>query len=174
MSSMRWRTTQTPRTWRQAIWSVTPDVPIFQIATLEDLVEKSVGPRRFVMLLLELFGAMALLMTALGVYGVVAYSVSERTRELGLRSALGATRADIARLIIGNGLVVVFLGLGAGCAAAFAATRYLESSLFKVSATDPLTFALVALALLLVTLVAQGLPVWRATRVDPSVALRQD
>jgi putative ABC transport system permease protein len=159
---------------RQAIWSVTPDVPIFQVATLEDLVEKSVGPRRFVMLLLELFGAMALLMTALGVYGVVAYSVSERTRELGLRSALGATRTDIARLIIGNGLVVVLIGLGAGCAAAFAATRYLESSLFNVSATDPLTFVLVAFVLLFVTLVAESVPVLRATRVDPSVALRQE
>jgi len=159
---------------RQAIWSVTPDVPIFQIATLEDLVEKSAGPRRFVMLLLELFGVMALLMTALGVYGVVAYSVSERTRELGVRTALGATRADIARLIIGNNLVVVLLGLGAGGVAAFGATRYLESSLFNVSATDPLTFVLVALMLLIVTLVAQSVPVLRATRVDPSVALRQE
>jgi putative ABC transport system permease protein len=159
---------------RRAIWSVAPDVPIYQPATLNELVDKSVGPRRFVMWLLELFGAMALLMTALGVYGVVAYSVSERTRELGVRAALGATRADIARLIIGNGLGVVVAGLAVGCVAAFAATRYLESSLFNVSASDPLTFAMVAIVLLAVTVVAQSVPVVRATRVDPSVALRQE
>jgi putative ABC transport system permease protein len=159
---------------RRAIWSVASDVPIYQIATLNELVDKSVGPRRFVMLLLELFGAMALLMTGLGVYGVVAYSVSERTRELGVRAALGASRASIARLVIGNGLTVVMLGLAVGCVAALGAMRYLEASLFNVSAADPLTFAAVAIVLLIVTLVAQGVPVWRATRVDPSIALRQE
>jgi putative ABC transport system permease protein len=159
---------------RRAIWSVAPDVPIDQVATLNALVDKSVGPRRFVMLLLELFGAMALLMTALGVYGVVAYSVSERTRELGVRAALGASRGMLARLVIGNGLAVVILGLVVGAIAALGATRYLESSLFGVSATDPLTFAAVAIVLLAVTLIAQGLPVLRATRVDPSIALRQE
>jgi ABC-type antimicrobial peptide transport system permease subunit len=126
------------------------------------------------MLLLELFGAMALLMTALGVYGVVAYSVSERTRELGVRAALGASRGMLARLVIGNGLAVVILGLVVGAIAALGATRYHETSLFGVSATDPLTFAAVAIVLLAVTLIAQGLPVLRATRVDPSIALRQE
>ncbi len=125
---------------RRAIWSVAPEVPIDQVTTLRDLVDRSIGPRRFVMLLLELFGVMALLMTALGVYGVVAYSVSERTRELGVRAALGASRADIARLVIGNGLVVVLAGLLVGGAVAIGATRYLETSLFNVSARDPLTF----------------------------------
>src|SRR6185436_15687650 len=98
-------------------------------------VAKSVGPRRFVMVLLELFGAVALLMTAVGVYGVIAYSVAERTREIGIRAALGATSSDIVRLIVGGGLAVVGLGLAAGVAAAVMATRFLESSLYDVRAS---------------------------------------
>ena len=159
---------------RRAITSVAPDVPVDHVATLRDLVDRSVGPRRFVMLLLELFAAMALLMTAIGVYGVVAYSVSERTREFGVRAALGASRAELARLVIGSGLFVVASGLAAGCVLAFAATRYLEASLFNVRPTDPLTFAAVVIVLLLVTLLAQMLPVLRATRIDPATALRQE
>jgi putative ABC transport system permease protein len=157
---------------RRAIWSVARDVPVYQVARLDDLVSRSVGPRRFVMLLLELFSAIALVMTAVGIYGVIAYTVAERTREIGVRAALGATRTDIARLVVGNGLAVVAIGLAAGCAAAFALTRALESSLYGVSPADPVTFACVALALLAVTLIAQAVPVLRATRVDPAVALR--
>jgi ABC-type antimicrobial peptide transport system permease subunit len=159
---------------RNAIWSVGRDVPVYQVAPLADLVAKSVGPRRFVMRLLELFGAIALVMTAVGVYGVIAYSVSERTRELGVRAALGASRLAIARLVVGSGLAVVAAGLAVGAVVALAATRYLESSLFGVSAADPLTFASVAIVLLAVTLLAQLVPVARAVRVDPAVALRQD
>src|SRR5262249_47499570 len=109
---------------RRAIWSVARDVPIYQVAPLADLVAKSVGPRRFVMLLLELFGAIALVMTAVGIYGVIAYSVGERTREIGVRTALGATRVAIARLVIANGLGVVVAGLAAGSLVALAATRF--------------------------------------------------
>jgi putative ABC transport system permease protein len=159
---------------RRAVWSVANDVPVYEVATLSELVAKSVGSRTFVMVLLELFGAVALLMTAIGIYGVISYSVSERTREIGVRSALGAARGDIVRLVLGSGLATVAAGLAVGCVLAFGLTRYLRSSLFGVSAADPLTFAAVVLALVAVTLVAQALPAARAVRVDPVVALRQD
>ena len=159
---------------RRAIWSVASDVPVYEVAPLADLVAKSVGPRRFMMVLLELFGAVALLMTAIGVYGVISYSVAERTREIGIRAALGASSRDIVRLIVGGGMAVVGGGLAVGVLVALAATRFLEGSLFNVSATDPVTFMAVAGVLLVVALVAQGVPIVRAMRVDPSVALRQD
>jgi putative ABC transport system permease protein len=159
---------------RRAIWSVASDVPVYAVAPLADLVEKSVGPRRFMMVLLELFSAIALLLTAVGVYGVIAYSVAERTRELGIRAALGASSRDIVQLVVGGGMAVVGGGLAVGVLGAFAVTRYLEGSLYNVSATDPLTFAGVALMLLLVALAAQSVPVVRAMRVDPTVALRQE
>jgi ABC-type antimicrobial peptide transport system permease subunit len=141
---------------------------------LADLVAQSVGPRRFVMVLLALFGGIALLMTAIGVYGVISYSVAERTREIGIRAALGAQPGDIVRLVIGGGLTVVCAGLAAGVLGALAVTRFLNSSLYDVSATDPATFAGVAVVLLLVALIAQSVPIVRAMRVDPAVALRQD
>jgi putative ABC transport system permease protein len=159
---------------RRAIWSVASDVPVYEVAPLSALVAKSVGPRRFVMMLLELFGAVALLMTAVGVYGVISYSVAERTREIGIRAALGASRADIVRLVLGGGLGVVAIGVAAGVVIASAATRYLHTSLYDVSATDPSTFAAVAVVLFAVAAIAQGVPVARAMRVEPSVALRQD
>jgi putative ABC transport system permease protein len=159
---------------RRAIWSVASDVPVYDVAPLADLVARSVGPRRFVMVLLELFGAVALLMTAIGVYGVITYSVAERTHEIGIRAALGAAPRDIVRLIVGGGLTVVVTGLAAGVLVAFAATRFLEGSLYNVSATDPATFASVAAMLLLVALIAQAVPIARAIRVDPTVALRQE
>ena len=159
---------------RRAIWSVANDVPVYEVAPLADLVARSVGPRRFVMLLLECFGAVALLMTAVGLYGVISYTVSERTREIGIRAALGASNADIMRLVLGGGIVVVGAGLAAGVLVALGATRYLEGSLYGVSATDPSTFVAVIAVLFLVTLAAQGIPIARAMRVDLAVALRQE
>jgi predicted permease len=159
---------------RQAIWAVASDVPVFEVAPLSDLVAKSVGPRRFMMVLLELFGGVALLMTAIGVYGVIAYSVAERTREIGIRAALGASSRDIVRLVVGGGMTIVGGGLAAGVTVAVAVTRYLEGSLFNVSATDPSTFGAVAIVLMLVALAAQSVPVIRAMRVDPTVALRAE
>src|SRR5262249_28067478 len=149
-------------------------VPVYEIAPLSDLVEKSIAPRRFMMVLLELFGGVALLMTAIGVYGVIAYSVAERTREIGIRAALGASSRDIVQLIVGGGMAVVRRGLAAGVVGALALTRYLEGSLFNVSATDTSTIAGVAAGLLLVSLAAQSLPVIRALRVAPTVALRAE
>jgi putative ABC transport system permease protein len=159
---------------RGAIRSVAKDVPIFEVAPLTDLVARSVGPRRFVMLLLEAFGIVALLMTGVGVYGVISYSVAERTREIGIRAALGATPGDIVRLIVGSGMVVVVVGVAIGTAAALAATRLLAGSLYEVSATDPATFAFVPLVLIGVAALAQAVPIVRAMRVDPTVALRQE
>jgi putative ABC transport system permease protein len=159
---------------RRAIWSVASDVPVYQVAPLADLVAKSVGPRRFIMLLLGCFGAVALLLTAVGLYGVISYTVNERTREIGVRAALGASHTDIVRLVVGGGIRVVVAGLIAGVVIAAVSTRYLEDSLYGTSATDPATFAVVAVVLLLVTLAAQGIPVLRALRVDPAVALRQE
>jgi putative ABC transport system permease protein len=159
---------------RREIWAVARDVPVYAVAPLAELVERSVGPRRFVMILLEAFGLVALLMTAVGVYGVISYSVAERTREIGIRAALGASGSDIVRLIIGSGMTIVALGLVVGVAAALATMRLLQGSLYGVSATDPATFLVVSAALLVVALIAQGVPVARAMRVDPTVALRQE
>jgi len=159
---------------RAAIASVVRDVPVYQIATMNDLVAKSAGPRRFVMILLEAFGIVALLMTAIGVYGVIAYSVAERTREIGIRAALGATSRDIARLVVGGGVSVMGAGLAAGLLAALATTRYLEPSLYEVPAYDPSTFAIVVVVLFAVGLAAHVEPIARAMRVSPTEALRQE
>ncbi len=159
---------------RRAIRTAAPDAPVYEIAPLPDLVAKSVGPRRFVMILLELFGIIALAMTTIGVYGLVAYSVAERTREIGVRTALGASPLAIVRLIVGGGSKIVLVGLAAGTIIAMIATRYLASSLFGVSATDPATYAAVIVVLFVVTLAAQLVPVTRAVRIDPAVALRNE
>jgi putative ABC transport system permease protein len=159
---------------RQTIWSIAGDVPVYQVSPLADLVAKSVAPRRFVMILLEVFGAVALLMTAIGVYGVISYAVAERTREIGIRAALGATSRDIVRLIIGGGLSVVSAGLGVGVLVALVATQYLDASLYHVGARDPLTFVIVTVVLFAVALAAQAIPIARAMRIQPTVALRQE
>jgi predicted permease len=159
---------------RRAVWAVAKDVPVYEVAPLAELVARSVGPRRFVMVLLELFGAAALLMTAVGVYGVISYSVAVRTREIGIREALGASPRDIVRLVFGGGLAVVGGGLGAGLAIALAATRLLRGSLYGITATDPATLAAAALILFVVALLAHGMPLVRAVAVDPAVALRQE
>jgi putative ABC transport system permease protein len=159
---------------RGAVWAVASDVPVYEVAPLSGLVARSIGPRRFVMLLLEAFGVVALLMTAVGVYGVISYSVAERTREIGIRTALGASPRDIVRLVMGGGMPVVGAGIAAGALAALGTTRFLSGSLYNVSATDPATFVTVALLLVAVALVAQAVPIARAVRVDPTVALRQE
>src|SRR5262245_5857458 len=159
---------------RQTIWSIASDVPVYQVASLSDLVARSVAPRRFVMILLEVFGGVALLMTAIGVYGVVSFAVAERTREIGIRAALGATSRDIVRLIMGSGFPVVAAGLGVGVLSALAATRYLDASLYQVGAWDPMTFVSVPVVLLAVALLAQTIPIARAMRIEPTVALRTE
>jgi predicted permease len=159
---------------RLAISTVDATVPVSEVAPLTDLVARAIGPRRFVMTLLEAFAAIALVLTAVGVYGVLSSLIGERTREIGIRAALGASRFDILRLVAGAGLGIFTAGLAAGIIASLGATRYLHASLYGVSATDPATLAGAALVLLVVAAVAHILPVLRATRIDPAAALRMD
>jgi putative ABC transport system permease protein len=159
---------------RSAVWAVDHDQPVWKVRTEQLLLDQSVGPRRFLKLLLEVFSALALLLAAIGIYGVISYSTSQRIQEIGVRIALGAQRRDVLRLILGEGIWIAAAGVAAGSAGALVLTRFLSSQLFGVSATDPLTFAGVALLLSSVTLAACYIPARRAMRVDPLVALRYE
>jgi putative ABC transport system permease protein len=151
-----------------------PAVPIYDVARLDELLATSYADRQFVMRLLGAFSMLALLLAAIGLYGVVSYTVAQRTRELGLRVALGARPADIFRLVASGGLGTVAIGLAVGLFAAFALTRFLRALLFDVNATDPATIAGAVFTLAVVALLAHWLPVRRALRIDPVVALRQE
>ena len=157
---------------RQAVHALDPDVPLQKVATMRQLVLASVAQRRSTLLLIAVFAAVALLMAAIGLYGVMAYSVAQRTREIGIRVALGAQGADVLRLVVGRGLRLVVLGVALGLMAALALTRLMKNLLYEVSATDPLTFAGVAALLALVALAACYVPARRAAKVDPMIALR--
>ena len=159
---------------RNVIRQLDPDQPIGQVATMESLMSKSVARVRFNSTLLAIFSAVALIMAAVGIYGVMSYSVLQRTHEIGVRMALGAQRADVLRLMLKQGLLLAVLGVVVGLAAAFGLTRIISTLLFEVAATDKLTFAAVSMGLFAVTLFASYIPAWRATRVDPLVALRYE
>jgi putative ABC transport system permease protein len=141
---------------------------------LPDLVSASAGPQRFNTVILGSFAATALLLAALGIGGVLATSVSRRTQEIGVRMALGAQRVDLLRLVIRQGMTLVFIGLVIGAPAAFALSRFMSALLFDISPRDPLTFAAVSALLLSVAMLACYIPARRATRVDPMVALRYE
>jgi predicted permease len=157
---------------RDQVQALDRDQPIAAVRTMEDLAEAEVGQRRLLAILLGSFAGVALLLAIIGIYGVIAYSVAQRTREMGIRRALGARHADILRLVVGQGLVLALLGVVIGVGGAFAFTRVMKSLLFQVSATSPATFAGVALLFLVVALAASYLPARRATRIDPMAALR--
>jgi putative ABC transport system permease protein len=156
------------------ISAVFKDVPAFDVRTMEQWLADSLAGRRFSMVLLGLFAALALLLAAVGIYGVVSYAAAERTHEICIRMALGATRRSVLLLVIRNGLVLTAVGVAFGLAGALALTRLLESLLYDVKPTDPLTFGAVALLLMGVTLLACFIPARRATKVDPMVALRYE
>jgi putative ABC transport system permease protein len=151
-----------------------PELPMASVATMEQSMSDSLSRSRFIMLLLGIFAALALVLASIGVYGVIAYSVAQRTQEFGIRMALGADRRSVLRLVLGEGTLLTLLGIGLGIVAALVVTRLLANLLYGISATDPLTFAAVALLLALVALAACYIPARRATRVDPIVALRYE
>lgn len=159
---------------RQAIWSVDKDQPIVRTATMQHLLTESQAERRFALILFEAFALVALLLAATGIYGVLAGSVNERTREIGVRAALGASRSDIVGLVVGQAMTLTGIGVIAGLAGAMLASRALISLLFGVSRLDPITYGGVIVLLLAVSAVACAVPAWRATRVDPSITLRAE
>ncbi|HKG22313.1 MAG TPA: ABC transporter permease, partial [Blastocatellia bacterium] len=159
---------------KREIQSLDPNQPMYQVQTMEELMSESVGARRFALRMLELFGVLALTLAAVGIYGVLSYITTARTHEIGLRIALGARAGDVLRLVIGQGMRLALTGAGAGLLAAFALTRLMSRLLYGVSATDPVTFAGVALLLMAVALLACYLPARRAARTDPMIALRHE
>jgi putative ABC transport system permease protein len=159
---------------RAAVRSVDPDVPLAQINTMEALIEGTTGSRRFSMLLLGGFAALAMILASIGLYGVMSYMVTQRSRELGVRVALGANTRDVLGLVLGQGAKLAFAGVAIGLVASFAVTRVMTRMLFDVSATDPVTFVVISLLLIAVALLASYLPARRATKVDPIVALRAE
>jgi putative ABC transport system permease protein len=159
---------------RQQISELDARLPISDVSTLRDLVNLSLFPSRVAAWTLTAFGLLALVLAAIGIYGMVSYSVAQRTREIGIRMALGAREKSVLGLVLGQGLLVVTVGLAAGLLLAFAATRVIAGFLYGVTGTDPLTFSAVALLLGFVALTASYVPARRATKVDPLVALRYE
>ena len=161
-------------TIREAVHEVDPSQPVSDPKTMDQRITMSMGPRRSAVALLSVFAAMALTLAAVGLFGLIRYNVAQRTQEIGVRMALGASGRDVLRMVLGESLRLAVLGVFGGLIAAFALTRVLASLLYGVSATDPLTFAGMALLLTLVALLASWFPAHRATRVDPLVALRYE
>ncbi|MEW6209101.1 MAG: ABC transporter permease [Acidobacteriota bacterium] len=159
---------------RQTVWSIDVDQPVASMTTMEKLASDAVARPRFNSLLMGVFGAVALGLAAMGIYGLLSYSVAQRTQEIGIRSALGATRSDVMRLVVGQGLGLAMTGIAIGLAASMAMTRLIESLLFETGPRDPSVFAFVSLLLIVVSLAACYLPARRATRVDPMTALRYE
>jgi putative ABC transport system permease protein len=161
-------------TLRRAIWSVDKDQPVTRIATMEDLLAASAAERRFVLILFEAFAIAALVLATAGIYGVLAGSVAERTHEIGVRMALGASRARILALVGRQGMMLTGLGVAIGLAGAFAASQAIAAMLFGVSPLDPVTYIGVVALLAGVAVIACGVPAWRAARVDPAITLRAE
>jgi putative ABC transport system permease protein len=159
---------------RREVRAFDPGLSFFKTTTLKDDLLANIGEQRMYAELVSLFGALALILAAIGLSGVIAYSVSHRTREIGIRLALGAQAIDVLKLVMREGLLLIASGLSLGLASAWAATRLIAGKLYNVSPTDPLTFAAIALLLIVVATLACWIPARRAMRVDPMVALRCD
>jgi putative ABC transport system permease protein len=159
---------------RNELQQMDAEQPMASISTMDELLAGTLSRSRFTMLVLGVFAALALILACVGIYGVIAYSVTQRTQEFGIRMALGANRSDVFRLVLSQGTRLTLLGIGLGIVAALVVTRLMATLLYGVSATDPLTFTAVALLLAVVALAACYIPARRATRVDPIVALRYE
>ncbi len=159
---------------RQAVWALDPDLPIGNLATLEEEMAGTFSYRRFLTQLLGFFGASALFLSGLGLYGVLAYSMARRTREIGLRVAIGAQKVDVLGLVLGQGLKLTVIGLAVGLAGAWATTRWLQSILFGIQRGDPVTLGAVAVTILFVALLATWIPARRALRIEPTRALQEE
>src|SRR5262249_36212012 len=158
----------------EIVHGIDKDLPVSKIATMDEALDTTLAQRRFYLLLMCGFAALALVLAAVGTYGVISYSVSERTHEVGIRMALGATRMNVTRLVIGQALKFGLLGVAVGVVAAIGLTRIMKSLLFEVSPTDPVTLGLVAMFLIIISVMAAYVPALRATRIDPNHALRYE
>ena len=159
---------------RDQVWALNKDQPVFNVRTMEQLVSESIAPRRFSALLMVIFGFVALVLASIGLYGMMSYSVAQRTSEIGIRVALGAQRRDVLTMVVKQAIGLALLGVVAGLVTALALARLLRNLLFGVGAADPLTFGGVSLVLLGVASLASWLPARRAAKVDPMVALRYE
>jgi putative ABC transport system permease protein len=159
-------------TVRREVAALDPTLAVSRVATMDELVATHLARPRFSAVLLNWLGGLAMLLAAVGIFGVMAYSVAQRSGELGVRIALGAQTGHILKLVIGQGMRLVAVGVAIGLAASFALTRLIAKLLFNVSATDPLTFTVIALLLTFAALLACYIPARRATKVDPMIALR--
>jgi putative ABC transport system permease protein len=159
---------------KSAIQTVDKDQPVYNIKSMDDYLSGSVAKRRFSMLLFGIFAAVAMLLAAVGLYGVMSYSVTQRTHEIGVRMALGAGRADVLKMIVGHGFLLTVIGVAIGVAGALLLTGFMKDLLFGVKATDLAVFTAIPLVLAIVALGACFVPALRATKVDPMVALRYE
>ena len=159
---------------RREVLALDSDQPVSKMKTMDQVLADSVSRRGFIMLLLVILAGVALILAAVGLYGVISYLVAQRTHEIGIRIALGARVSNILTLVIGQGLILSLTGAAVGLAAALAFTRVMSSLLYGVSATDPVIFAVVSVLLVLVALLASYVPARRAAKVDPMVALRSE
>jgi putative ABC transport system permease protein len=159
---------------RREVRAFDPGLSFFKTTTLKDDLLANISEQRMLAVLISLFGGLALLLASVGLYGVIAYSVSHRTREIGIRMALGAQTADVLKLVMREGLLLIASGLTIGLASAWGATRLIKAHLYSVSASDPLTFIAIAVLLLIVTSLACWIPARRAAKVDPMIALRYE
>jgi len=159
---------------RGVIRRLDPNLPVADVRTMDQVVGAALATPRFTSVLLSIFAALALTLSAIGIYGVLSYLVSRRTREIGIRVAIGAQRADVIRMVLGSGLSLALIGIAGGIALALAITRLLRGLLHGVTPADPLTFAGVAVLLTAVAIVASTVPAWRASRVDPVLALKSE